>query len=218
MSIARTVTQDMQRQVKEELYEENKSQLGGMVWMWSTALDAKTCETCAPLDQRRWDQDDDSRPVWPLHPNCRCESILIDPEDEFWNETQRTAQQVRPATKRVLDKDTGKWKTVKTEPYKGKGAYKTPVKINGKQYWRKAVTVTADRPPTALADVYASWATSPTNPSLVAAMGPTRARHFHRQFAEFNRDPEQILNAMLTGKPGAQKWIPVDKLRVKKTR
>ena len=216
MAIARTATQDMQRQVKEQLYEQNKSQLGGMVWMWSTALDSKTCETCAPLDQMRWDQGDNSRPDWPIHPNCRCEALLIDPEDDFWNETQRTAQQVRPATKRVLDKDTGKWKTVKTEPYKGKGAYKTPVKIKGEKYWRKAVTVTSDRPPTRLADVYASWATSDSNPSLVAALGPTRAKYFYRQFAEFNKDPEQILNAMLTGKPGAQKWIPVEKLATRK--
>ena len=37
MAIARTATQDMQRQVKEQLYEQNKNQLGGMVWMWSTA-------------------------------------------------------------------------------------------------------------------------------------------------------------------------------------
>ena len=216
MAIARTATQDMQRQVKEELYEQNKSQLGGMVWMWSTALDAKTCEQCAPLDQMRWDQGDSSRPQWPLHPNCRCEALLIDPEDEFWNETERTAQQVRPATKRVKDKETGRWKTVKTDKYTGKGAYATPVKINGEKYWRKAVTVTSDRPPTRLADVYASWATSDHNPSLVAALGPTRAKYFYRQFAEFNKDPEQILNAMLTGKPGAQKWIPVDKLRLKK--
>jgi hypothetical protein len=203
MAIARTATQDMQRQVKEELYEQNKSQLGGMVWMWSTALDSKTCETCAPLDQQRWEQGDSSRPDWPIHPNCRCEALLIDPEDEFWNETERTVQQIRPVEKGA---------------YKGKGAYKTPIKVKGEKYYRKAVTITSDRPPTRLADVYGSWATSETNPSLVAALGPTRAKYFYRQFAEFNKDPEQILNAMLTGKPGAQKWIPVDKLRVKKTR
>jgi hypothetical protein len=217
MAIARTATQDMQRQVKEELYEQNKEQLTGMVWMWSTALDSRTCETCAPLDQQRWDQGDSSRPDWPLHPNCRCEALLIDPKDKFWNETQRTAQQVKPATLRKKDKETGKWKTVKTKPYTGKGAYKTPVKVNGKKYWRRAVTVTSDRPPTRLADVYARWATDGTA-SLEAAMGPTRAAYFNRQFNEFNKDPEQILNAMLTGKPGAQKWLPVDKLRVKKTR
>jgi hypothetical protein len=197
MAIARTATQDMQRQVKEELYEQNKSQLGGMVWMWSTALDSKTCETCAPLDQRRWEQGDSSRPDWPIHPNCRCEALLIDPEDEFWNETERTVQQIRPVEKGA---------------YKGKGAYKTPIKVKGEKYYRKAVTITSDRPPTRLADVYGSWATSESNPSLVAALGPTRAKYFYRQFNEFNKDPEQILNAMLTGKPGAQKWIPVEKL------
>ena len=200
MAIARTATQDMQRQVKEQLYEENKSQLGGMVWMWSTALDSRTCETCAPLDQRRWDQGDSSRPDWPLHPNCRCEALLIDPEDEFWNETERTVQQIRPV-------DDGE--------YKGKGAYKTPIVVKGKKYYRKAVTVTSDRPPTRLADVYARWAKD-SSASLEAAMGPTRAAFFRRQFNEHNRDPEQILNAMLTGKPGAQKWIPVEKLATAK--
>ena len=200
MAIARTATQDMQRQVKEQLYEEDKSQLGGMVWMWSTALDSKTCETCAPLDQRRWDQGDSSRPDWPLHPNCRCEALLIDPEDEFWNETERTVQQIRPV-------DDGE--------YKGKGAYKTPIVVKGKKYYRKAVTVTSDRPPTRLADVYARWAKD-SSASLEAAMGPTRAAFFRRQFNEYNRDPEQILNAMLTGKPGAQKWIPVEKLAIRK--
>ena len=203
MAIARTVTQDMQRQVKEELYEQNKSQLGGMVWMWSVALDSKTCETCAPLDQMRWEQGDPSRPQWPIHPNCRCEALLIDPEDEFWNETERTAQQIHPVS----------WGR-----YKGKGAYKTPVKVKGEMYYRKAVTVTSDRPPLRLADVYADWCTSDHNPSLVAALGPTRAKYFYRQFTEFNKDPEQILNSMLTGKPGSQTWIPVDKLRLTKSR
>ena len=60
-AIARTATQDMARQVKEQLYEENKDALEGMVWLWSTALDSRTCETCAPLDGRRWAEDDSSR-------------------------------------------------------------------------------------------------------------------------------------------------------------
>ena len=56
--------------------------------------------------------------------------------------------------------------------YKGKGAYKTPITVKGKKYYRKAVmaNVTSDRPPTRLADIYASWATSDHNPSLVAAL------------------------------------------------
>ena len=219
MAIARTATQDMQRQIKEELYEQNKSQLGGMVWMWSTALDSKTCETCAPLDQQRWDQGDSSRPQWPIHPNCRCEALLIDPEDEFWNETERTVQQIRPVEKGAYTyrgTPANKLTGAKWDEARRKGYYKTPIKVKGEKYYRKAVTITSDRPPTRLADVYGSWATSDSNPSLVAALGPARARYFYRQFNEFNKDPEQILNAMLTGKPGAQKWIPVEKLALPK--
>ena len=73
MAMARTATQDMARQVKEQVYEDNKDALEGMVWLWTTALDSRTCETCAPLDGRRWQEEDKERPSWPLHPNCRCQ-------------------------------------------------------------------------------------------------------------------------------------------------
>ena len=215
-AVARTATQDMARQVKEQVYEDNKEATEGMVWMWSSALDSKTCETCAPLDQERWDQGDSGRPSWPLHPNCRCQTVLIDPEDEFWNQTSVNAQQVKPAEV-WKKKEDGEMGWVKTEPYKGKGAYKTPVVIDGKKYWRKSVPVTSDKPPTRLADVYARWATD-SNASLEAAMGPSRAAFFKKQFNEFNRDPEQILNAMLTGKQGAQQWIAVEKLQAVKVK
>ena len=68
MAIARDGTQDMQRQVKEELYEQ--VQLGGMVWMWSKRW--TRCETCAPLDQAM------GANRWPIHPNC-LDALLIDP-------------------------------------------------------------------------------------------------------------------------------------------
>ena len=67
-AIARTATQDMARQVKEQVYEQNKAATEGMVWQWSTALDSRTCETCAPMDGRRWDQGDSSRPDWSFTP------------------------------------------------------------------------------------------------------------------------------------------------------
>ena len=232
-AVARTATQDMARQVKEQVYEDNKEATEGMVWMWSSALDSKTCETCAPLDQERWDQGDSGRPSWPLHPNCRCQTVLIDPEDDFWSQTSVNAQQVKPAE--VWKEKDGKLQWVKTEPYRyknkpvteltgaeraearRKGHYITPVVIDGKKYWRKSVPVTSDKPPTRLADVYARWATD-SNASLEAAMGPSRAAFFKKQFNEFNRDPEQILNAMLTGKQGAQQWVAVEKLQAVKVK
>ena len=103
---------------------------------------------------------------------------------------------------------------LKTGPYTGDNAYKTPIKINGKKYYRKTVKVTSDRPPTRYSDVLARWAKD-GNASLEAAMGPSRARWFKAQYDRMNADPQQILQAMLTGKPGEQKWIPVEKLNAK---
>ena len=92
MAIASTATQDMQRQVKE-LYRE-QIQLSG----WCGCGQRRwTPEPAKPALHfiSGWDQGDSSRPDWPIHPNCRCEALLIDPEDEFWNQTERTVQQIR---------------------------------------------------------------------------------------------------------------------------
>lgn len=196
MAIARTATQDMARQVKDQVYGANRDAMEGMVWLWTAALDSKTCETCGPLDGKRWTKKSEA-PTWPLHPNCRCQLLPIDPTDDFWNEPEITAQQIRP---------------VSEGPYTGKGAYKTPITVKGKKYYRKAVTVTSDTPPPRYSDVLAKWATS-SQESLKAALGPQRAAFFTRQFNQFNKDPQQILETMLTGKAGAQKWIPVEKLQ-----
>nr|BAR36037.1 phage head morphogenesis protein, SPP1 gp7 family (phageSPP1_gp7) [uncultured Mediterranean phage uvMED] len=199
-AMARTATQDMARQVKEQLYEQNREALEGMVWQWSTALDSRTCETCAPLDGRRWDENDNSRPDWPLHPNCRCQALLIDPEDEFWNGGEATAQQIRP---------------VEQGAYAGPNAYKTPITINGEKFYRKTITVTSDTGPPRYSDVLARWAKDGST-SLNEALGPARAAWFKKQYDRMNADPQRILQAMLTQKPpGEQTWIPLVELEKK---
>jgi hypothetical protein len=65
--------------------------------------------------------------------------------------------------------------------------------------------------------VLARWATS-SQTSLVEALGPTRAQWFKKEYDRLNRDPQQILQAMLTGKPGAQKFIPIEKLLTKEVK
>ena len=198
-AIARTATQDMSRQVKQEVYDANADAMEGMEWQWTTALDSRTCETCSPLDGRRW-KDQKDVPGWPLHPNCRCQSLPVDPEDPFWDNSEVTAQVIRPFEKGAYA-----------------DGYKTPVKINGKKFYRQAVTVTSDAPPTRYSDVLARWATS-SQTSLEEALGPTRARWFKKEYDRLNKDPQQILQAMLTGKPGAQKFIPIEKLLTKEVK
>ena len=80
MAMTRTVTQDVNHQIKEELWEANADALEDFVYQWSSALDSRTCQTCAPLDGQTWKKKADAPPV-PLHVNCRCSLLLIDPED-----------------------------------------------------------------------------------------------------------------------------------------
>ena len=202
MAVARTATASMAKEVKETVYKANADALEGLVWEWEAALDSRTCPTCMPLDQQRWDQGDSSRPEWPLHPNCRCQAVLVDPEDTEFADQQRTAVVIR-------EKGEGPYKQTKS----GR-AYKTPTTVKGQQFYRKTTTVTSDTPPPRYADVLAKWANS-SNTSLVQAMGEQRAAYFKRQLDQFNRDPQQILESMLRGKPGEQQWIPIDRLKEK---
>ena len=218
-AIARTATQDMARQVKEQVYEQNKEATEGMVWQWSTALDSRTCETCAPLDARRWEQEEKGRPDWPIHPNCRCQSMLIDPEDDFWNGKEVTAQQIRPVEEGAYQykgKPVTELIGADREEARRKGLYVTPITIDGKKYYRKAITVTSDTGPPRYSDVLAKWAKEKDPTSINEALGPSRADWFRTQAAKKNADPQQILQAMLTQKPaGQQTFIDLEKLQKK---
>ena len=97
--------------------------LEDFVYLWSAALDSRTCQTCAPLDGRRWEKKADAPPV-PIHVNCRCQLLLIDPEDKFWNEGRKTGQQISK------------------KPYAT--GYKTKVKVKGERFYRKAKEFTGN--------------------------------------------------------------------------
>jgi hypothetical protein len=40
--------------------------------------DDRVCEICDPLDGNQYDFDDPTKPLIPLHPNCRCHYIYVD--------------------------------------------------------------------------------------------------------------------------------------------
>ena len=198
MAMSRTAIQDFNQQVKEAVYQEFDDALEGMVWEHSCALDSRTCPTCMPIDGAQWAQGDSSRPSVPIHVGCRCQQVLIDPEDPYFEENSKTAQVIRPAEK---------------GPYEG--GYRTPIRINGKTFYRKNVEVKSDTPPPRYADVLQRWAKS-SSTSLDEALGPERARIFKRELDRMNADPQQILLWMLRGQPGAQRFIPLDELVEKK--
>ena len=196
-AMARTAAQDMNRQVRDAVYDANADAMEGMVWQFSTALDSRTCPTCQPLDGLTEPNKRDL-PSWPIHVNCRCQVLPIDPEDDFWKDDTLTAQVIRPYEKGAY-----------------KGGYKTPIEINGKKFYRKAVPVRSeDGGPTTYSDVLGYWAKN-SQQSLYEAMGKARGDIFIREYNRMNADPQQILTWMLQGDRGAQKFIPIDQLREK---
>lgn len=194
MAMSRTAIQDFNQQVKETVYREFDDALEGMVWEHSAALDSRTCPTCMPLDGAQWVQGDIDRPPVPIHVGCRCQQVLIDPEDPYFEENSKTAQVIRPAEK---------------GPYKG--GYRTPIRINGKTFYRKTIEVSSDTPPPRYSDLLQRWAKD-SSTSLDEALGPERARIFKRELDRMNADPQTILLWMLRGEPGAQRFIPLDEL------
>ena len=185
MAMSRTVTADVSRQIKEELYAANTDAMEGMVYQFSSALDSRTCPTCAVLDGQRWDKQSEA-PTTPIHPNCRCQVLPIDPEDPFWNEQRRNGQQI----------SREKYAT----------GYKTKVKVKGELFYRKAVSFQGD----SFGDYLASSnLTTQTEFFGGGAAGQRRARYFRRQLDKVNKDPRQILVEMLNGPANAKKFIPV---------
>ena len=189
MAMTRTVTQDVQQQVKEEFWDNNAEALQGFVYQWSAALDSRTCQTCAPLDGKRWDKRSDA-PRKPIHVNCRCDLLLIDPEDEFWDEGRKTGQQL------------GEKPFSQSNP----GSYKSKVKVKGQRFYRQARQF--------LGNDYGDYLASSNKLTQIqffggGEIGERRMRYFRRQLDRMNKDPMQILESMLTGPTTARKFIAV---------
>ena len=83
MALSRTAIQDYNRQVKEEVWNANRDSFArlGLKYEWVSALDSRTCPTCAPLDGAVKDKKSDF-PSTPVHVNCRCTVVLVDPDDK----------------------------------------------------------------------------------------------------------------------------------------
>ena len=197
MAMSRTVSQDVNNQIKEQLYEANAEALSDFVYQHFAALDSRTCQTCAPLSGKRSNDgktfvDGTPVPHYPIHINCRCQLLLIDPEDEFWNEGKLTGQQL----------------SEKPFSPNSKGTYKTKVKVKGERFYRQAREFTGND----FSD-YLAQSNLTTQREFFGGgpIGERRARYFRRELDRMNKDPQQILESMLTGPTNARKFIPLPK-------
>ena len=120
-AIARTAIQDYNRQVKEAVWDANRDAFArlGLKYEWVAALDSRTCQTCAPLDGSVKDSKGDF-PSTPVHVNCRCTVVLVDPDDPGRVRYGQQAYDQKPT---------------------GQGTYKTKKKVKGEDLYRKNVEV-----------------------------------------------------------------------------
>lgn len=121
IAIARTAIQDYNRQVKEAVWDANEEGFiaAGLKYEWVAALDSRTCPTCAPLDGDVRGKRTDF-PKTPVHVNCRCQVVLIDPDDPGKIRYGQQAYDQQPT---------------------GDGVYKTKKKVKGEELFRKNVEV-----------------------------------------------------------------------------
>jgi SPP1 gp7 family putative phage head morphogenesis protein len=190
-AIARTAIQDYNRQVKEDVWRSNQDAIKrlGLKYEWVAALDSRTCPTCAPLDGEVKDAKSDF-PSTPVHVNCRCTVVIVDPEDEG---QIRTGQQVSK------------------EKLTGQGAYKTKVKVKGEEFYRqnRAVDLVNGKSPR-----YADFLASSSGETQVQffggnKIGEARAKQF-RKAIKGGKEPRQALIDLTTGTKGARRFKASD--------
>ena len=194
LAISRTAIQDYNRQVKEEVWNANRDAFArlGLKYEWVAALDSRTCPTCAPLDGEVKDKKSDF-PATPVHVNCRCQVVLVDPEDPG---RVRYGQEVK------VQKPTGE------------GAYKTKKKVKGESFYRKNREVqTIDGKSPRYADFLAT-ADRKTQQMFFGGgnAGSIRAEQFRQSLK--TKNPQEALIALTNkeakGKP-SRRFKPVTK-------
>ena len=84
--------------------------------------------------------------------------------------------------------------------------YKTKVKVKGERFYRQARQFTGNDYSDYLAS---SNLTTQTEFFGGGPIGQRRARYFRNQLDRMNKDPQQVLESMLTGPTTARKFIPI---------
>ena len=136
--MSRTVTQDVSRQVNEAVWDANADAMEDMVYLFTTALDSRTCETCAPLDNTRYRQAqrctyDTAASQLPVP------GVAHRPEDPFWDDQRRNSQRLYTEEPKYKGTPVSQLEGAEWDAARSKGFYKSKVKVNGEMYWRRVM-------------------------------------------------------------------------------
>ena len=196
-TVARTAIQDYNRQAKEAVWDANKDALKrlGLKYEFVAALDSRTCPTCAPLDGEEKDSRNDF-PTTPVHPNCRCQVVLIDPDDKG---KVRYGQQA--LTSEQLADVKG-----------GEGVYKTKKKVKGEMLGRQNIEIATKGPKSnPKSPRYADFLhkSNDTTQEMFFGggnAGAARAARF-RKLVQRGKSPQKALEELTKVKEGTRSFV-----------
>jgi SPP1 gp7 family putative phage head morphogenesis protein len=95
--VVRTTLQHTSSVAREQTWERNSDIVKRV--RWTSTLDSRTCEICAPMDGRTFKLSEGPRP--PLHPNCRCATVAVLDDRFAFLEDGATRSARDPETGRV---------------------------------------------------------------------------------------------------------------------
>lgn len=205
-TVARTAIQDYNRQAKEAVWDANKDAFEqlGLKHEFVAALDSRTCPTCAPLDGEEKDSKDDF-PKTPVHPNCRCQVVLIDPEDKG---------KVRYGQQALTKKEFADVKG-------GEGVYKTKKRVKGEMLGRQNIEIKTKGPKNnPQSPRYADFLKNSNDTTREmffggGEAGKLRAKHFVKLTK--NRSPQKALEELVkVGDNGITRFEKIENLRKRK--
>jgi SPP1 gp7 family putative phage head morphogenesis protein len=208
-AVARTAIQDANRQIHNEVYRANAEALADLEWEWVAVLDSRTCPTCAPLDGKRWPNRSDA-PTWPVHVNCRCQVIAVDPDEAA---SVRGGQAVSPEPFTYKGKTWDEMsKDEKREASKNAGIYGSKVKVKGDNLYRKSIQVRPGkdgRPPN-YADFLAT-SNQKTQQMFFGGgnAGSVRANKFRKAIERGTSPDKALVDLINTDRQGVGRFVPV---------
>ena len=155
-------------------------------WEWEAALDSRTCPTCMPLDHSGGSRATPAGLIGPCIPTAGASAC-------WWIQRTRSSgsgpQRRGDPPRREGPLQADQERQGLQDPHQGEGQAVLPKDHH--RHLRHASAALCRR---------VGHLGNSSNTSLVEAMGPQRAAIFKRELDRLNRDPQQILNWMLTGK------------------
>ena len=213
-TIARTGIQDMNRQVHEQVWNENKVTGDEWGWEWVSALDPRVCPVCAPMDGKVRDNKEDF-PLWPVHFNCRCQTVLINKDER---EDVRFGMEVQDEEFTYNGTPVSKLKGEVRKRALSSGYYASKTKVKGTRLNRKVEQF--DAPPGQRRVSYGDYLAQSNEQTQAAFFGggkggAKRAGDF-RAWMRAGKTPAQAMQKTIINMPtttGALKDINPRKVR-----